>query len=76
MPPVCHHMVTSQGSTPVQTLGANDALSFDVQGNDANGVRLMVLANRDVRVNAMIIDAATGNIVAITASGGIAPYSF
>jgi hypothetical protein len=26
-PAVCRHMVTSQGSTPVQMLGANDAIS-------------------------------------------------
>jgi len=60
-PAVCRHMVTSQGSTPVQTLGANDALSLDVSG-EGNGLSLMVFANKDVRVKVMIIDTATGKI--------------
>src|SRR5207247_3707418 len=55
-PAVCRNMVTSQGSTPVQMLGANDALSLDVPGNGINGVRLMVFANRDVQVLAQIMD--------------------
>src|SRR2546423_15615816 len=32
MPPVCRHMVISQGVTPVETLGPDDALSFDING--------------------------------------------
>jgi hypothetical protein len=54
-------MVTSQGSTPAQTLGANDAISLGVPGN-GNGLRLMVFANRDVQVLAQIIDSQ-GNVV-------------
>src|SRR2546421_11753969 len=44
MPPVCRHMVVSQGATPVETLGPGDALSFDVQGT-GEGVRVVVESN-------------------------------
>ena len=66
-PAVCRHMVTSEGSTPVQTLGANDALSLDVPG-DRNGLSLMVFANKDVRVKFMIIDTATGDLADVFGS--------
>jgi len=55
-PPVCRHMVSSQGSTAVQTLGANDAISLDVQGDSGNGLRLMVFANQDVQVLAQFLN--------------------
>ena len=61
MPPVCRHTVASQGATPVFPLGS-DAFSFDVPGN-GNGVNVVVLSNnRNVRVNALIIDALTGKV--------------
>ena len=60
-PPVCRHMVVSQGATPVETLAADDALSFDVQGTGGGGVQVVVESDsRNVQVNAMIIDAAGG----------------
>lgn len=65
-PPVCRHMVSSQGSTAVHTLGANDAISLDVQGDSGNGLRLMVFANQDVRVLAQILDSQ-GNLVTLFA---------
>ena len=65
MPPVCRHMVVSQGTTPVETLGPDDALSFDVQGTGA-GVRVVVESNSpNARVNAMIVDTVTGETKAI-----------
>jgi len=69
MPPVCRHMVVSQGATPVETLSEDDALSFDVQGT-REGVQLVVESNsRNARVNAMIINGATGEIVAFWTLG-------
>jgi hypothetical protein len=69
MPPVCRHMVVSQGATPVETLGEGDALSFDVQGT-GDGVQLVVESDsRNLRVNAMIINSATGEIVAFWTLG-------
>lgn len=68
MPAVCRHMVVSQGSTPVTMMDPDEALSLDFQGTGA-GVRLIVESDsRDVRVNAVILDAA-GNIVAVCCSG-------
>jgi hypothetical protein len=63
MPPVCRHTVDSQGATPLVTLnGADEALSFDVQGT-GNGVRVVTEINsRDVHVNAFIIDSGTEQI--------------
>lgn len=61
-PAVCRHMIDSQGATPV-IMSGNDALSFDFNG-DGNAVNIAVESNtRNVRVNAMIIDGATGKIV-------------
>jgi hypothetical protein len=61
-------MVVSQGSTPVTMMDPDEALSLDFQGTGA-GVRLIVESDsRDVRVNAVILDAA-GNIVAVCCSG-------
>ena len=63
MPAVCRHMVVAQGATPVETLGSDDALSFDVPGTGA-GVRVVVESDsQNVTVNVLIIDSATGAIV-------------
>ena len=68
MPAVCRHMVVSQGATAPETLGPGDALSLDVPGTGA-GARLIVESeSQDVRVNAVILDAA-GNIMAFCCSG-------
>jgi hypothetical protein len=64
-PPVCRHMVASQGATPLETLGSDDALSFDVQGA-GSGIRVVVESNRrDARAVFQIINSATGEVVAI-----------
>ena len=65
---VCNATVTIP-VVPHDTDHLNRFKQFDLRLN-----KQMRLSN--VRVNAMIFDAATGNIVAITASGGVAPYSF
>jgi hypothetical protein len=67
-PPVCRHITASGGSAPY-TLGANDAISFDVPGN-GNGLRLMVFANRDVQVLAQIIDSQDNVVVAFRPTAG------
>ena len=65
MPAVCRHMVVSQGTTPVETLGPDDALSFDVQGTGA-GVRVVVESNSpNTRVLGVVFDTSTQRIVAI-----------
>ncbi len=62
-PAVCRQTIASQSASPVIPLG-NDALTFDVQGT-GNGVNVVVESNnRDVRVNVLIIDSATGEVVA------------
>lgn len=62
MPPVCRHMVVSQGTTPVETLGPDDALSFDTNGPGA--VRVMVESNSPkTRVLGVIFDTSTQRIV-------------
>jgi hypothetical protein len=63
MPPVCRHMVVSEGTTPVETLGPGDALSFDVQGTGA-GVRVIVESSSPkVRVLGVVFDTSTQRIV-------------
>jgi hypothetical protein len=67
MPPVCHHMVISQGVTPVETLGPDDALSFDINGTGVQGsgaVRVMVESNSpNVRVLGIVFDTSTQRII-------------
>ena len=72
MPPVCRHMVVSQGAMPAETLGSDDALSFDVPGT-GNGVRLLVLSNRQVQVLAQIIDSQGHVVVAFTVNPASLP---
>ena len=61
-PAVCRHMIVSQGTTPVQTPGPADALSFDIPGN-GNGTRIIVESNSaNIAVDLMIIDSITGEV--------------
>ena len=63
MPPVCRHMVVSQGATPVETVGPGDALSFDVPETGA-GVRVVVESNSpNARVLGVVFDTSTQRIV-------------
>lgn len=65
MPPVCRHMVESQGVTASMTLSRPDAVSFDVPG-DGNGVNVVVESNsRNAKVLGIVIDTSTQRIVAI-----------
>jgi len=62
MPPVCRHMVVSQGTTPVETLDPDDALSFDTNGSGA--VRVVVESNSPkTRVLGVVFDTSTQRIV-------------
>ena len=67
MPLVCRHMVVSEGVTPVETLGPDDALSFDsVQDIAGNSVRVVVESDSpNARVNAIITNPVTGRVEAI-----------
>ena len=63
---VCVHTATSQDATDPFTLAPGEAASFDIP-NTAFGVRGMVLSSsQDVRVTALIIDTATGNISSVS----------
>ncbi|MEO8434681.1 MAG: hypothetical protein ABI596_07280 [Pyrinomonadaceae bacterium] len=65
MPAVCRHMVVAQGTTAVETLGADDALSFDLPGM-GDGSRVVVEANSpNVRVLGVVFDTSTQRINAI-----------
>ena len=62
---VCKHTVVSQSTSAPVKLMPGEAASIDILSNSF-GVRAMVLSNsQNVRVNAMIVDATTGNIICI-----------
>src|SRR2546422_2257006 len=60
MPPVCRHMVVSQGTTPVEALDPDDALSFEINGTGVQGtgaVRAVVDSNSpNTRVLGVVFD--------------------
>ncbi len=62
---VCRQTVESQNTTPLLTMNPNESLSFEIDGN-GNLVSAEVLGStRNMRVNVMIIDTATGKITAV-----------
>jgi hypothetical protein len=70
-PPVCRHVVASQGASPRETLSPDDALSFDLQGTGAE-VRVMVESNsRNARVNVQLIDTTTGQTTSLHSSAEV-----
>lgn len=65
MPAVCRHTVASQGATTPETLGADQALSFDVPPT-GGGVNVTVSANsRNVKVLGVVFDTSTQRIMSI-----------
>ena len=65
MPAVCRNSVVAQGTTAVETVGPDDALSFDLQGM-GEGVRVVVEANSpNVKVLGIVFDTSTKRINAI-----------
>ncbi|MFN2510444.1 MAG: hypothetical protein ABR568_03250 [Pyrinomonadaceae bacterium] len=65
MPQVCRHTVASQGATAPETLGSDDALTFDAPSN-GGGVNVTVTSNsRNVKVLGIVFDTSTQRIVAI-----------
>lgn len=65
MPAVCRHMVVSQGTTPLETIGPGDALSFDLQGL-GDGVRVVVEGDSpNLRVLGIVFDTTVERIDAI-----------
>ena len=59
---VCRQVVQSEGTVAPVSLAANEAASFEIQGN-GNGVRVEVrVAAGDVNGDAEIINAATGEV--------------
>jgi hypothetical protein len=65
MPPVCRHTVASQGATTPETLGADEALTFDIPAT-AGGVNVTVESNsRNAKVLGIVFDTSTQRINAI-----------
>jgi hypothetical protein len=61
----CKYAVASQTTTPPLTIAPNEAVSIDTPPGGTR--RIAVLTNnRNVRVNASIIDAVTGEVVSFT----------
>src|SRR2546421_9724917 len=69
MPPVCRHMVVSQGTTPVEALDLDDALSFDLNGTGVQGtgaVRAVVDSNiPNTRGVGLVFDTSTQRMSAV-----------
>ncbi len=66
---VCKHTVVSQSTSAPVTLMSGEAASIDID-NYSWGIRAMVLSdNPNMRVNVMIVDKTTGNIIAILVGG-------
>lgn len=66
---VCKHTIVSQSTSAPVTLMPNEAASIDIESHSW-GVRAIVLSdNPNVRVNAMIVDMTTGNIIAVLVGG-------
>ena len=64
-PPVCRHMVVSQGATTPMVIDPNETLTFDVQGTGA-GVRVVVETNSPgAIVRVIVFDTSTGRSDAI-----------
>ncbi len=60
---ICKQSVASQTTSPPLTVAPNEAVSIDTPNGGIR--RILILSNnRSVKVNAMIIDSATGKIVA------------
>src|SRR5687767_8480414 len=65
MPAVCRHTIVAQGATAVETVGADEALSFDLAGM-GDGARVVVEANSpNVKVLGIVFDTSTQRINAI-----------
>lgn len=64
---VCKHTIASQNTLPPITLAPGEAASIDITPlPNTSGVRVVVLSNyRDVKVNAMITDNATGQTTSL-----------
>ncbi len=62
---VCKHTVASQSASAPITLMLDEAASFDIPAG-GSGVRGIVVSNTpNMRVNAVIIDSATGAVVSL-----------
>ena len=60
---ICKHSISSQTISNPVGLAPGEAASFTSIPDSVAGVRVVVLSNsRDVRVNALIIDSATGQV--------------
>ena len=63
---ICKHAIVSQNRSNPLHLTSGEAVSLSVQGNQigTDGTRVVVLSNsRNARVNILIIDSVTGEIV-------------
>ncbi len=64
---VCKQTIASQTLSDLVTLAPSEAASISSTPDSFDGVRAVVIGNgRDVKVNAMIIDTLTGEVVSFT----------
>ena len=66
---VCKHGLASQSLAAPVMLNPGEAASIDIPNSNA-AVRGIVLSTNNVKVNVLIIDSATGNLIT-TASGSV-----
>jgi hypothetical protein len=67
---VCEHTVVSQSTSSPLMLMPGEAASIDIVKNGNSAVRAMVLSdNPNVKVNAMIVNMTTGNIICVLVGG-------
>jgi len=65
IPTVCRHTTASQGATTPETLGTDDALTFDAPAT-GGGVNVTVTSNsRNVKVLGIVFDTSTQRVIAI-----------
>ena len=63
---VCKYSVSSQSQTSPFVIGQGEAFQLDIEGELAGHFRVVVFSNRStVKVNAMIVDSATGEVLSI-----------
>ncbi len=63
-PQVCRHTVVSQGATPRETLGSDDAVSFDLQGPGPVNVTVRS-NNRNAKILGIVFDTSTQRVNSI-----------
>lgn len=68
--PLCGGIRSSQSTTDPTTLASGDAISFDITPVNGEGIRGVALSNNpNVRVNAVIVNRITGDVISFAGDG-------